>query len=88
MLCEFTGENFDPYADVWAQWWEDHKEEFQSKERVKGGKNARPPSDAHFYGLPVKSDRILFIIDTSELDEAADEERATPPRSGSRQRAR
>jgi hypothetical protein len=66
VLCEFTGENFDPYADVWAKWWDDHKEEFQSKERVKGGKNARPASDAHFYGLPVKSDRILFIIDTSD----------------------
>ena len=65
VLCDLTGENFDPYADVWSKWWADHKEEYESKERVKGGKNARPPSDAHFYGLPLKSDRILFIIDTS-----------------------
>lgn len=65
VLCEFTGENFDPYVDVWAKWWEDHHEEYRSKERVKAGKNKRPPSDAHFYGLPMKSDRILFIIDTS-----------------------
>ena len=66
VLCDFTGENFDPYVDVWAKWWEDHKEAFQSKERIKAGKNKRPPSDAHFYGLPMKSDRILFIIDTSD----------------------
>ncbi len=36
-----------------------------SEERIKAGKTDRPPSDAHFYGLPVKSDRILFIIDAS-----------------------
>jgi len=66
LLRELTGENFDPYADVWAKWWEDNKERFKSEERAKGGKNKRPPSDAHFYGLPVKSDRVLFIIDTSD----------------------
>ena len=65
VLRDFTGENFDPYVDVWARWWEDNKEQFQSNERIKAGKNKRPASDAHFYGLPVKSDRILFIIDTS-----------------------
>jgi uncharacterized protein YegL len=64
-LREFTGENFDPYAEVWAKWWEAHREEFQSAERVRAGENPRPPSDAHFYGLPVKSDRVLFIIDMS-----------------------
>ncbi|MFV1959061.1 MAG: VWA domain-containing protein, partial [Planctomycetota bacterium] len=31
----------------------------------KGGKNERARPDLNFYGLPVKSDRVLFIIDAS-----------------------
>lgn len=65
-LRAFTGQNFDPYADVWAKWWEDNREKFESDEAVQGGPSKRPFSDIHFYGLPIKSDRILFIIDVSD----------------------
>ena len=66
LLQRFTGENFDPYADVWAKWWAEHGEKFASDTEVTGKGGAREFSDIHFYGLPVKSDRILFIIDTSD----------------------
>lgn len=66
VLRDLTGQNFDPYAEVWAKWWQANKGRFQSDQDAKAGKNRRPPSDAHFYGLPVKSDRVLFIIDTSD----------------------
>lgn len=66
LLQTFTGENFDPYADVWAKWWEENSEKFGTGEKVKGDRGEREFSDIHFYGLPVKSDRILFIIDTSD----------------------
>jgi Mg-chelatase subunit ChlD len=65
-LRKLTGENFDPYADVWARWWEDNQEKFEEKVRVKAGKPKREPPDLHFYGLQVKSDRIVFIIDASD----------------------
>ncbi len=66
LLQSFTGENFDPYADVWAKWWEANAEKFAADTSVKGERSEREFSDIHFYGLPVKSDRILFIIDTSD----------------------
>ncbi len=65
-LRTLTGQNFDPFADVWAHWWEEHKGDFQSAEHVKGDRSQRAAWDAHFYGLPVKSDRVLFILDTSD----------------------
>ncbi|MHC5011193.1 MAG: VWA domain-containing protein [Planctomycetota bacterium] len=65
LLKELTGENHDPFADVWAKWWEEHKEEYGSSERVRGGDNARRAPDVTFYGLPLESDRIIFIIDIS-----------------------
>ena len=65
-LCEITGQNFDPYADVWAKWWADHKEEFQSTEAIKAGKPREESPDVKFYGLPIKSNRVLFIIDISD----------------------
>ncbi|MFV1959060.1 MAG: HEAT repeat domain-containing protein, partial [Planctomycetota bacterium] len=27
VLRDMTGENFDPYADVWSKWWDEHHEE-------------------------------------------------------------
>lgn len=65
-LREVTGQNFDPYADVWAKWWEANKEKFQAKEAVKvGARPANPPQDPTLYGVPIKSDRVLFVIDVS-----------------------
>lgn len=67
VLKELTGQNFDPYADVWAKWWEENKAKFEAKESVKvGSRPANPPQDPTLYGVPIKSDRVLFVIDISE----------------------
>ncbi|MDF1700774.1 MAG: HEAT repeat domain-containing protein [Planctomycetota bacterium] len=63
-LRELTGENFEPYADVWSKWWADHKEDFEKDVEVKTGKKPEFPR-IHFYGVEIKSDRVLFIIDVS-----------------------
>jgi len=63
-LRSLTGENFEAYADVWSKWWEDHKDDFKSDVGLKKG--TQPEfAKVHFYGIPIKSDRILFIIDVS-----------------------
>jgi hypothetical protein len=65
VLKDLTGQNFDAYGDVWAKWWAEHKDEFEAAPDVKTGKPRPPPPDVKYYGLPVKSDRVLFIIDVS-----------------------
>ncbi len=64
VLRHLTKENFDPFVDVWTQWWKDHKQDFESDVKLKKGKQ-KEFGDVHFYGVPIKSDRILFIIDIS-----------------------
>lgn len=64
LLRELTGENFGPYPEQWGRWWEDHKDDYQEKVKVAGGKREEFP-EAHFYGIPIKSDRVLFVIDIS-----------------------
>lgn len=63
-LKALTGENFEPYADVWTKWWEEHKDDFEKDVEVKTGKKPEFPR-IHFYGVEIKSDRVLFIIDVS-----------------------
>jgi von Willebrand factor type A domain len=65
-LREITGQNHESYADVWAKWWADNREKFQSQEAVKVGSRPKdPPVDNSIYGVPIKSDRVLFVIDIS-----------------------
>lgn len=63
-LQSLTGENFEPYADIWTKWWEEHKKDFEKDVEVKTGKKPEFPR-VHFYGVEIKSDRVLFIIDVS-----------------------
>jgi hypothetical protein len=83
VLCALTGQNFEPYADVWSKWWEDNKEGFNAEVAVKGGK-PKEFAAVHFYGVPIKSDRVLFIIDRSssmklETKNENPREKWTPP---------
>jgi hypothetical protein len=64
-LSDLTGQQIEPYADAWGKWWVEHRDEFESGATVKAGGARPPPVDVHFYGLAVKSDRVLFIIDIS-----------------------
>ncbi len=64
-LQHFTGEKIEPFADAWQRWWEDHKEDWDSKVEVKKQKKEEFKS-VHFYGMEVKSDKVIFIIDVSK----------------------
>lgn len=71
-LTEFTGQKIEPYADVWALWWVDNKKTFLAERgesddgaKVKAGGKRNKFDVVHFYGLPIKSDRVMFIIDVS-----------------------
>jgi hypothetical protein len=63
-LRTLTKENFEPYVDVWTKWWRDHKDDFEKDVALK---KAKQPEFAHvhFYGVEIKSNRVLFIIDIS-----------------------
>jgi len=63
-LRTLTGENFEAYADIWNKWWKEHKQDFEGDVAVKGAKQKEFGS-VHFYGVEIKSDRVLFIIDIS-----------------------
>ncbi|MCU0725294.1 MAG: HEAT repeat domain-containing protein, partial [Planctomycetes bacterium] len=64
-LFRVTGQNFYDLPDLWRRWWEESGAGFEVPEAVP----ERPPdthggaSTASFYGVPVNSDRIVFVID-------------------------
>jgi hypothetical protein len=65
-LRRLTGQNFDAGAEVWAKWWADNRDQFGEDGRpvapVAQGPTAR---DVEFYGLRVKADRVVFLVDMS-----------------------
>ena len=87
-LKKLTGENHDAYAEVWQKWWNDHKDDFESNPKMQ---KIRPSGakDVEFYGLRIKSDRVLFIIDISgsmkkptKNDNPAERWKPAPPTTG------
>ena len=76
-LVKLTGQVIEAYAEPWAKWWEAN--------RSKWGEDGRPlqplinvprPSDIDYYGIKVKSDKVMFIIDISG---SMKEEKKAPP---------
>ena len=56
----------------WQTWWDENKETFKvDVEKTKAFRAAYMPIDMHvpvngeFYGLPIYSDRLCFVVDTS-----------------------
>ena len=69
-LKEFTGQNIEPYPAAWLHWWKDNKDTFEEEEGAGGTKVKKGKRNqfevVHFYGMPIKSDRVMFIIDVSD----------------------
>ncbi|MEZ6008754.1 MAG: VWA domain-containing protein [Planctomycetota bacterium] len=87
-LKDLTGENFEPFPDVWAKWWEEHRADFEAGVEVTG-RHVEKFEPTHFYGLPIHSDRIIFVIDISnsmklktENGNPAEKWKAPPPTTG------
>jgi HEAT repeat protein len=66
-LFKLTGQSFHDLADLWARWWREYGEGFVMPVEVpvrKVRKDGRR-TVATFYGVPVESDRVVFVIDHS-----------------------
>ncbi len=66
-LFRTTGQNFYDILELWKRWWLEHGETFEVPEKVPeikpddhGGRSV-----ASFYGVPVETDRLIFVIDQS-----------------------
>ncbi|MHC4550674.1 MAG: HEAT repeat domain-containing protein [Planctomycetota bacterium] len=66
-LYKLTGKSFFDLADIWARWWREHGEEFTVPPEAPAGgvPHGGRRTFATFYGVPVESDRVIFVIDQS-----------------------
>ncbi len=67
-LWELTGQDFD-LIDEWHLWWEPRRDSFDPMDENHAGKTGvqrkRRGNDPEFWGVPVESKNIVFVIDTS-----------------------
>ncbi len=66
-LKTLTGQSIEPYAEPWARWWEANKANWGDDGRPLKPVVAAPrPADVTYYGIKVRSDKVLFILDISD----------------------
>jgi hypothetical protein len=71
LLGCLTGQKFGVEPDGWRRWWEANRADYVSgaKSLAPGASSSRPEGGgaegANYYGIPVESKRILFILDVS-----------------------
>lgn len=67
-LWELTGQDFE-LIEEWFAWWEPRQNTFDPMEENHDGKTGvkrkRRGDDPEFWGVPVESKNIVFVIDTS-----------------------
>jgi len=68
-LWTLTGQDFD-VIDDWKSWWEPNRATFDPKATDHEGKTGvkrkrRGEDDPDFWGVPVESKNVVFVIDTS-----------------------
>jgi hypothetical protein len=80
-LHRLTGETIEPYPEPWAKWWEANRNRWGEDGRplapIKTA--ARSAGETTFYGLKIRSDRVLYIIDTSLSMKEEKKAPVTPP---------
>lgn len=65
-LRTLTGENHGHFPDVWARWYEAHKDDLAQKgAKPTVAKPGKPPATTNYYGVETPSKRVLFVIDVS-----------------------
>lgn len=66
VLAKITGENFHGNAAAWSAWYEKNKEAIDNGTMAMGMNADKPEASAvTYHGIPVISDRIVFIVDRS-----------------------
>ena len=81
-LRKLTNENFGADVEPWTKWWADNRGKFGDDGRPLEplGPAAPNPRDVEFYGLKVKTDRVLFVVDmSSSMKEPVDPVPPTTP---------
>jgi len=64
-LHRLTGQRFYDDADLWIRWWAANRDGFEIPEKIEEQRGTGTRTVARFYGLPVESDRVVFVIDKS-----------------------
>ena len=65
-LYLLTGKQFYKDYELWARWWRSARDTFEVPARLKEAPARRGTRTvARFYGLPVDSERVVFVIDQS-----------------------
>lgn len=68
-LVRLTGEDFHGDAGLWKSWWEANHEAWVLVRPPRAEREAKAkeaPGGTTFYGIIVKSKRVLFVLDRSE----------------------
>jgi uncharacterized protein YegL len=71
LLEALTGQKFGTEADGWRHWWAENRAAFASGKLVlaPGAGSANPgggnAGESNYYGIPIVSRRVLFVIDVS-----------------------
>lgn len=65
-LESLTGERFGPFDDAWRKWWTVAEGRLRESGLPPRGEAPAPKADAHFYGVPQVSERIVYVIDVSD----------------------
>lgn len=68
VLARLTGKSYGK-ADYWQRWWESSGASFELPERVVEASGSERAAAAEgvltYYGMPIESERIVFVVDVS-----------------------
>ncbi len=65
-LQRLTGQSYYADYELWARWWRGARETFSVPDKVmEAATKPGTRTVARFYGLPVDSERVVFVIDQS-----------------------
>jgi hypothetical protein len=65
-LFSLTGQDLLDAADAWRAWWRDHGATFEVPATPPKRKADEGGTVARFYGLPVRTERVCFVLDRSD----------------------
>jgi len=84
-LFRLTGMNLYDNAGIWQQWWKENGAGFEVPEQIPQPPEQHAGTQAGFYGIPVKSERVIFVIDQSgSMSAAGDLDADDDEKSGNR----
>ena len=67
-LVRITGVQLYDLAGAWRKWWTDNQRSFRVPQQPAEPRRRKHGSTViTFYGLPVESDRVIFVIDKSGI---------------------